>query len=125
LLLRTIWAFDVKNFDLFLSVTGFGLWGMVLETSRYIGVFVLFGADILLNIRLRSLANNRMWLNTLSAIAILRLSIHIVVLNLKGFNRLSASNQSAHGERYTTSPLDVVETLHKLGVRQGDKVAVT
>jgi hypothetical protein len=76
----------------------------VLETSRYIGVFVLFGADILLNIRLRSMANNRLWLNTLRAIAILRLSIHIVMFNLKGFNRLRASNQSTHGERHTTSP---------------------
>jgi hypothetical protein len=109
------------------AVISFGLYALVLVSGRYIGVFVLlFWADILANIRLPEMPNNRSWLKLLSGIAALGLLGNIILFNLDGFNRLNPSLEAGLIEPTTppARPLAVAYTLQELGVRPGDKVGV-
>ena len=109
------------------AVIAFGLYSLVLVQGRYIGVFVLlFWADILANIRLPDITNNRSWLKVLSGIAVLGLLANIILFNLDGLNRLNPSLESGLIEPTASParPLAVAQTLQELGVVQGDKVGV-
>ena len=108
-------------------VIAFSLYGLVLVANRYIGVWVLlFWADILANIRLSNLPDNRSWLKVLSGVAALGLLANITLFNLDGFKRLNSSLMGSSFEQAAPSakPLEVATTLHDLGIRQGDKVGV-
>jgi hypothetical protein len=110
------------------AVIAFGLYGLVLVSGRYLGVFVLlFWADILANIRLVDKSNNRSWIKRLSTIATLGLWISIVLFNLEGVNRLNPSIQSNIGDPIALAParpLEVAQALQQYGVNEGDKVAI-
>lgn len=109
------------------SVIAFGLYGLVLVAGRYIGVFVLlFWADILANIRLPTIPNNKSWLKALSGIAAIGLLVNIVLFNLDGFNRLNPSLETGLVEPVASpaKPLAVAQALQELGVKPGDRVGV-
>jgi 4-amino-4-deoxy-L-arabinose transferase-like glycosyltransferase len=109
------------------AVIAFGLYGLVLVASRYIGVFVLlFWADILANIRLPDTGHNRSWLKALSGIAAIGLLANIVMFNLDGFNRLNPSLEAdpVVPAASPARPLAVAQALQDLDVRPGDKVGV-
>ena len=109
------------------AVIAFGLYGTVLVQGRYIAVFVLlFWADVLANIRLPNIANNKSWMNIISGIAIFGLLANIIMFNLDGFKQLNPSlgvspvEQSAPPAR----PLEVAQALQSFGIKPGDKVGV-
>lgn len=110
------------------AVIAFGLYGLVLVTGRYIGVFVLlFWADILANVSMTNTAKNRKWIKVLSVIAMIGLLANIVLFNMDGFTRLNPSIQSSIGEKNTprpTWPGEVAQTLQQLGIKEGDEVGV-
>jgi hypothetical protein len=109
------------------AVIAFGLYGIVLVANRYIGVFVLlFWADILANISLSNMPDNKSWLKVLSAIAALGLLANIILFNLDGFNRLNPSLEAGLAETAASParPLAVAQTLQELGVEPSDKVGV-
>jgi hypothetical protein len=110
------------------AVIAFGLYGLVLVSGRYLGVFVLlFWADILANIRLVDKSNNRSWIKGLSTIATLGLLVNIFLFNLEGVNRLNPSIQSNIGDPIALAParpLEVAQALQQYGVNEGDKVAI-
>jgi hypothetical protein len=105
----------------------FGLYGTVLVQSRYIGVFILlFWADILANVRLADMADNRSWLKSLGVIASIGLLVNIVLFNLDGFTRLTPTFQAGSVRQSIPAarPLAVAETLKELGIQPNDKVGV-
>jgi hypothetical protein len=110
------------------SVMAFGLYGLVLVSGRYIGVFVLlFWADILANLSLSDTPNNRSWLKGLSILATLGLLINIILFNLEGVNRLNPSIRSNLGDPTISAPakpLEVAYALQQYGVEEGHKVAI-
>jgi 4-amino-4-deoxy-L-arabinose transferase-like glycosyltransferase len=109
------------------AAAAFGLYSIVLVEGRYIGIFVLlFWADILANIRLPDVANNRAWMNTLGVIAAAGLLIPIMLFNLDGVGRLNTAGQFSSGveEAPNARPLEVALALKQLGVRAGDRVGV-
>ncbi|MEO8355878.1 MAG: hypothetical protein ABI621_08190, partial [Chloroflexota bacterium] len=109
------------------AVIAFGLYGTVLVQGRYIGAFILlFWVDVLSNIRLPDILNNRSWLKVLSVIAILGLLANIIMFNLDGFNRLNPSLKADWVEKTAPSarPIEVAKALGELGIQRGDKVGV-
>ena len=109
------------------SIIAFGLYGLVLVSNRYIGVWVLlFWTDILANIQLPKATNNKIWLNTLSSMAILGLFINIILFNLDGFTRLNPTLESSLGASVSSpaSPLEVAQTLQGLGIQPDSNVGV-
>ncbi|HKJ37549.1 MAG TPA: hypothetical protein VJ972_02145 [Anaerolineales bacterium] len=107
------------------AVTAFGLYALVLVAGRYIGVFILlFWADILANIQLPTMPENRSWLKVLSALAVIGLLANITLFNLDGFNRLNPSLGLIENFNPPAKPLEVAQELVKLGVEPGDKVGV-
>jgi hypothetical protein len=119
----------VKRWALVLpAIIAFGLYGLVLVSNRYIGVFVLlFWADILANIQLRTTTNNRSWIRVLSGVAILGLFVNIILFNLDGFKRLNPAQLTDQGGQINlpvAKPVEVAQMLIEQGVQQGEKVAV-
>jgi hypothetical protein len=110
------------------AIIAFGLYGLVLVAGRYIAAFILlFWADILTNIRLANTTVNKLWLKTLSAISVIGILANILIFNLDGINRLNPTFQSNTGEQTTLKPashVEVAQTLHQLGIEEGDRVAV-
>jgi hypothetical protein len=109
------------------AVIAFGLYGLVLVAGRYIGVFVLlFWADILANIQMPDMPNNKSWLKALSGIAAIGLLANIIMFNLDGFNRLNPSLETGLVEPAAppAKPLEVAQALIELDVEPGDKVGV-
>lgn len=109
------------------STIAFGLYGLVLVASRYIGVWVLlFWADLLANIQVPDTTNNKAWLKLLSSIAVLGMFINIILFNLDGFTRLNPTLASSLSEPAASpaGPLEVAQTLQELDVKPGDKVGV-
>jgi hypothetical protein len=109
------------------AVIAFGLYATVLVQSRYVGVFVLlFWTDILANVRLSTLTNNKSWMNVLSGLAMLGLMANIAMFNLDGLKRLNPALgvNSVQQTARAAKPLEVAETLRDLGIRQGDRVGV-
>ena len=91
------------------------------------GVFVLlFWTDILGNVRLSDTENNRLWLGSLSMIAVVGLMTNIVLFNLEGFSRFRPSLATVGVEQFTppARPLAVAQSLNDLGVMPGDRVGV-
>ena len=109
------------------AIISFGLYGTVLVEGRYVGVFVLlFWTDILANIRLPDKADNISWLNVLSGIAALGLLANIAMFNLDGFKRLNPTLGVGSVQQVAppAKQLEVAQTLHDLGIGQGDTVGV-
>jgi hypothetical protein len=110
------------------AVAAFGLYGLVLVSGRYIGVFVLlFWADLLANLRLVDKSANREWLRVLSAIAVVGLLVNIGLFNLDGVTRLNPERKSSIGEQTSAKPpgpVLVAQALQQLGVQEGDRVAI-
>jgi hypothetical protein len=109
------------------AVIAFGLYALVLVAGRYIGVFVLlFWADILANIQLPEIPQNRSWMRVLSTIATFGLLTNIVLFNLDGFKRLnpSLSDGLIESANPPAKPLAVAQELIKSGVEPGDTVGV-
>jgi hypothetical protein len=109
------------------AVIAFGLYALVLVEDRYVAVFILlFWADILANVCLPDVENNRVWLRTLGMIACLGLLANIVLFNLDGFKRLNASMADRAAEQAAPSarPLEVAQSLRGLGIEPGDRVGV-
>jgi hypothetical protein len=99
----------------------------VLVEDRYVGVFVLlFWADILANVQLPDVDNNRVWLGTLGIIACIGLLANIVLFNLDGFKRLNPSmgTPSTDLSAPPARPLEVAQSLRQLGIEPGDRVGV-
>jgi hypothetical protein len=70
---------------------------------------------------------HRSLLNILSVIALVGLLINILIFNLDGINRLKPSLQANIGGQKVTrsaSPLEVAQELHRLEIKESDKVAV-
>jgi len=118
----------VKRWSLVIpSIIAFGLYGLVLVSNRYIGVWVLlFWTDILANIPLLKATDNKIWLNTLSSIAIFGLFINIILFNLDGFTRLNPTLESSLGTSISSpaSPLEVAQTLQGSGIKPDSNVGV-
>jgi hypothetical protein len=109
------------------AIFAFALYGMVLVEGRYIGAFILlFWADILANVRLPDLANNRSWLRVLGVIACVGLLANILIFNLDGFKRLNPSEGAGFTSLAASParPLRVAQALHDLNISPGDKVGV-
>ena len=109
------------------ALIAFGLYGTVLVEGRYVGAFILlFWADILGNVRIPNVPANGRWLGVLSSIAAFGLLTNIILFNLDGFTRLNPSLQSNLDAVAApdAKPIAVAQTLHGLGVEQGDKVGV-
>ncbi len=109
------------------AVIAFGLYATVLVQSRYVGVFVLlFWTDVLANVRLPDMPNNKNWLNVLGGIAALGLLVNIILFNLDGFIRLNPSLEIRLSESIASParPSAVAQALNELGVGPGDKVGV-
>jgi hypothetical protein len=110
------------------AVAAFGLYGLVLVSGRYIGVFVLlFWADLLANLRMVDTPSNRQWLRVLSAIAVVGLLVNIGQFNLDGVTRLNPGLKSSIGEQASAKPpgpVLVAQALQQMGVQEGDRVAI-
>jgi hypothetical protein len=112
-----------------LALAAFAMYGLVLVSGRYIGVFVvLFWSDLLANVRLPESQASRRLVSVLSVIMILSMLVNIVVFNLEGYRDLTGGenlDQPARPQAGPPSwPGEVAEALHKLGVDRGDKVGV-
>ena len=118
----------LRRFSLVIpAVVAFGLYASVLVEDRYVGAFLLlFWADLLANIRVPDLGNNKLWLKALGLIAAIGIMANIVIFNLNGFSRLNQSFETGVVESAVAPPrpLDVAQTLLGLGLRPGDKVGV-
>lgn len=121
----TIWEILQRWALVIPAVVTFGLYAAILVEGRYIGVFILlFWTDILANVRLPDTSNNGTWLNVLNGIALLGLLANIAMFNLDGFKRLNPTINSAEQTAPPAKPLEVAQTLHNLGIDQGDTVGV-
>lgn len=111
------------------ALLAFGMYGLVYVESRYVGVFaVLLWADLLANVRLPDAPVSRKLAAIVSAIMVLFILANIVAFNLEGFSDLidnRNTNQPTSQQAGPPSwPGEVAETLQRLGVQPGDKVAV-
>ena len=115
------WALTIS------AVIAFGLYGIILVQGRYVGVFILlFWTDILANVRLPGMVNNKSWLNVLSGIAAFGILANIAMFNLDGFRRLNPTLGVGSVQQVAppAKPFEIAQTLKELGVQPGDKVGV-
>jgi hypothetical protein len=111
------------------ALAAFGFYGLVCIAGRYVGVFVvLFWADMLANVALPESQTYKRLAPVLGAIMVLFMLMNILVFNLEGYRDLTgkgALNSSSSEQAGPPSwPGEVAEGLHRLGIQQGDKVAV-
>lgn len=109
------------------ALAAFGLYALVLVEDRYIGVFVLlFWSDVLSNIVLPAIPDNKAWINVIGSVAAIGLLVTIILFNLDGFTRLNRSLESDDSESAPPQarPLAVATELKELGLQPGDKVGV-
>jgi hypothetical protein len=111
------------------ALAAFGLYAVVYVETRYLGPFiVLLWADLLANVRLPNSQTFRKLASVLSVIMVLFMLINILAFNLEGFRKLADRRnptQQASAEAKPPSwPGEVAEELHRLGIQQGDKVAI-
>lgn len=110
-------------------LSGVGLLGLllyapILVAGRYVGAFVLmFWSDLLAQVRVPDTAVARRVIHSVSLLMILFLLADIALFNLQGFDALNAP-ASTETSGPPAWPGAVAEELHKLGIEQGDKVAV-
>jgi hypothetical protein len=119
---------SIRNWALILpAAAAFGLYALVLVADRYIGVFVLlFWADILTNIRLPDVNQNRLLVKVLSSIAVAGLLLNIILFNLEGMGRLTPPTLApqTHNAGSPSWPGAVAIELQNLGISPSDRVAV-
>jgi hypothetical protein len=111
------------------ALAALAAYALIYVEARYIGVFVvLLWADVLANVSLpRSPASTRL-ASGLGAIMVFFVLANILAFNVEGFGDLSARRSTVRAidgqARAPSWPGEVAEELHRLGIRQGDDVAV-
>jgi hypothetical protein len=111
------------------ALAAFGLYGLVYVEGRYVGAFVvLFWGDWLKNARLPDRPEHRRLAGWISASIVALMLAQIMAFNLEGLNALARPGTTATSAEHSAPPPgwpgEVAESLHRLGVEPGDKVAV-
>jgi hypothetical protein len=111
------------------AVCAFILYGLVYVETRYLGPFVvLVCAELLAGLPQSNAFMGRRLMSVIGLIMLLFLLGTIAAANLEGIFDLTEHRgirqQASVQDTRPTWPGEVAEKLHRLGIRQGDKVAV-
>jgi hypothetical protein len=114
---------------LIIAISAFVMYGLVYVETRYLGAFVvLFWTDLMANVGLQDLQMNRKVISFASIVMLVTLLINLLAFNLDGYRNLRNGEVTVPSTGSQAElpgwPGEVAEELHRLGVQQGEQVAV-
>jgi hypothetical protein len=113
----------------FIAIAVLVFYAIVLASGRYIGAFVvLLFANLIANVRLLDTVANKKFAAIISILATLFILGNVFAFSLAGYGDLSGAPTPQTTDlgqvRPPSWPGEVAESLHQLGIKEGDRVGV-